>query len=75
MLNGRKTYIPKRPGEPDITVADITKIKKYLNWKPKISINLGIKKLLDNIDYWKKAPIWTSTKIKYATKDWFKYLK
>jgi UDP-glucose 4-epimerase len=75
MLNGKKTFIPKRPGEPDITVADITKIKKYLNWKPKVSINLGIKKLLDNIDYWKKAPIWTPAKIKHATKDWFKYLK
>jgi len=75
MLNGKKTFIPKRPGEPDITVADITKIKKYLNWKPKISINLGINKLLDNIDYWKNAPIWTSAKIKHATKDWFKYLK
>lgn len=75
MLNGKKTYIPKRPGEPDITVADITKIKKCLNWKPKISINLGINILLDNIDYWKKAPIWTSAKIKHATKDWFKYLK
>lgn len=75
MLNGKKIFIPKRPGEPDITVADITKIKKYLNWKPKVDIKLGIKELLNNLDYWKNAPVWTSKKIKNATKDWFKYLK
>ena len=28
-----------------------------------------------NIQYWKDAPLWTKTKIKIATKDWFKYLK
>ena len=31
--------------------------------------------MLGNIDYWKKAPVWTAKKIKIATKDWFKYLK
>ena len=64
MLNGKKIFIPKRPGEPDITVADITNIKKYLNWKPRVDIKLGIKKLLYNLDYWKNAPVWTSIKIK-----------
>ena len=75
LLNGNIINIPKRPGEPDITFADIKKIKKELNWKPKISIEQGINKLLDEIDYWKKAPLWTPNKIKYATKDWFKFLK
>jgi UDP-glucose 4-epimerase len=38
LLKGKYVFIPKRPGEPDITHADIKKIKKYLQWKPKISI-------------------------------------
>ena len=74
ILKGKKTYIPKRPGEPDCTFADISKIKKILKWKPKVKINMGIKKLLLDID-WKNAPVWTPKKINKATKLWFKYLK
>ena len=74
LLKGKKIYIPKRPGEPDITYADIRKIKKELKWKPKIKIEQGIKILLKNINYWKEAPLWTRSKIKVATKDWFKFL-
>ena len=53
-LGGETVHIPKRPGEPDITFADTTKIKRKLNWKPKIDIKMGIKELIKNIDYWKK---------------------
>lgn len=75
MLSKKKIYISKRPGEPNCTFADIRKIKKILKWKPRININLGIDLILKNINYWKKAPVWTEKKIKVATKDWFKYLK
>ena len=75
ILNGTKTQIPKRPGEPDCTFANITKIRRKLNWKPKINIEKGIKLLLSDINYWKKAPLWNRTDIKKATKSWFKYLK
>ena len=75
LIKGKKTYIPKRPGEPNITLADIKKIKKKLNWKPKVSIEQGVKKVLLEIDFWKNAPVWTKDKIKIATKNWFKYLK
>lgn len=74
LLKGKKTYIPKRPGEPDCTWADISKIYKYLNWKPKISLEEGVNNLLKQINYWQKAPLWTKSKIKTATKTWFKYL-
>ena len=67
-------YIPERPGEPRCTYADISKIKKELNWKPKISIEEGVNKILQNIDYWKDAPIWTPEVIERETKDWFKFL-
>ncbi len=68
-------YIPKRPGEPDCTFADIKKIKKHFGWKPKIDINTGIKIVLKNIDNWKTAKLWTKNSIAKATVDWFKYLK
>ena len=38
LIGGKKTYIPKRPGEPHRSLADISKIKRELNWKPEISI-------------------------------------
>ena len=34
LLKGKRVKIPKRPGEPDITFANIKNIKKVLNWKP-----------------------------------------
>ena len=74
-LGGEIIFIPKRPGEPDKSQADIKKIKNKLKWYPKISIDKGIKIMKDNIDDWKKAPVWTPTKIKEKTRVWFNYLK
>ena len=74
LLEGPVLHIPKRPGEPDSTFADISRIKHELNWSPKISIEKGIEILLDNIDYWRTAPVWDEKSISSATKDWFKYL-
>jgi UDP-glucose 4-epimerase len=74
LLGGDISYIPKRPGEPDCTFADISKIGKKLNWKPKVTFEDGVKILIDNIDYWREAPVWTPDTIKEATEDWFKYL-
>lgn len=66
--------IPKRPGEPDCTWADITKIQRELGWNPKVDIVEGIKTMMENIDYWRDAPVWTVSTIADATADWFKYL-
>ncbi|NER34665.1 MAG: SDR family oxidoreductase [Oscillatoria sp. SIO1A7] len=74
LLGGEKTYIPKRPGEPDCTFADITKIGKELGWSPKVAIEEGVAKIIENIEYWRNAPVWTPENIATATKDWFKYL-
>ena len=75
LLGGEVVYIPKRPGEPDTTLADISKIKRMLNWQPKVTFEEGVKMLLENINYWKNAPVWTPYKIQKATKKWFTYLK
>jgi UDP-glucose 4-epimerase len=74
LLGGEVTHIPKRPGEPDSTQADITKIRKALGWKPHVSFEEGVKTMLDHIQDWKNAPLWTPQKINKATEDWFRYL-
>lgn len=75
LLGGRVVYIPKRPGEPDCTWADISKIIKLLNWQPLVSFEDGVKMILQNISYWENAPLWDPKAIELATKTWFKYMK
>jgi UDP-glucose 4-epimerase len=75
LLGGPVTHVPKRPGEPDCTFADIGKIRRVLGWEPKVRIEEGIAALLENIDYWREAPVWTPESIREATGAWFKYLK
>jgi len=74
LLGGEEVHIPKRPGEPDCTFADIARIQSELGWQPKVSIEEGVDKLLENIDYWREAPVWNPESIADATKDWFRYL-
>jgi UDP-glucose 4-epimerase len=76
LLNPKKViFIPKRPGEPNITYANIKKIQKDLKWKPIISFEEGVSTILDNIEYWRNAPLWNKSNIAKETKLWFKYLK
>lgn len=74
LIGGEKTYIPKRPGEPDCTWADIKKIQKDLKWTPQISFEEGAHEMLKDIDRWQDAPLWDKDSIKKATKTWFEYL-
>lgn len=68
------THIPKRPGEPDCTFADISQIRAALGWVPKVSFEKGVEIMLANLDYWRDAPVWTADKIAESTKAWFAYL-
>ncbi len=74
LLGGDVVHIPKRPGEPDCTWADISKARKLLNWQPKVGLEEGVSILLDNIDYWQEAPVWDKQSIAKATQKWFQYL-
>jgi UDP-glucose 4-epimerase len=67
-------HIPKRPGEPDCTWADISKIRRDLGWEPKVSFTDGVAVMRQNIDYWRDAPVWTASRIAEATSDWFRFL-
>jgi UDP-glucose 4-epimerase len=74
LLEGPVVHIPKRPGEPDCTHADTSRIRQLLGWEAKVPIEQGVKILLDHIDYWAKAPVWSPESIGEATKEWFTYL-
>jgi UDP-glucose 4-epimerase len=74
LIGGEKIFIPSRPGEPEITHANITKAQDLLGWKPKVSFEVGVKKMLNDIESWNDAPLWTPETIADATKIWFKYL-
>ena len=74
LLGGDVEYIPKRPGEPDCTFADVEKIQRLLGWKAKVKFEEGVKKMIEKIENWKTAPVWDSSSIKEATTSWFKYL-
>jgi len=74
LLKGEVVHVPKRPGEPERTHADVSKIQRRLGWRAKVSIEEGIGILLDHIEYWRQAPVWTPTSIEVATREWFRYL-
>lgn len=74
LLVGKKVYLPKRPGEPDCTFADITKIQRALGYEPEVCFEEGVEILLKNIEAFKDAPIWDKEKIEKATENWFKFL-
>jgi len=74
LLGGEVLHIPKRPGEPDGTFADIKKISKLLDWRPRVRFEDGVQIMLKQIDQWRDAPVWDGNSIAEATRDWFKYL-
>ncbi len=71
LLGGAHVFIPKRPGEPDCTWADISSITADLGWRPSIAFEEGVAKVMENIDYWRNAPLWDPDSIAVATKTWF----
>jgi UDP-glucose 4-epimerase len=74
LLGGDVVHIPKRPGEPDCTFADTRRIQGALGWQPRVSFEQGVRTMLENIDYWREAPVWNPESISEATRDWFAYL-
>ena len=75
LLGAEKTvHISKRPGEPDCTFADTTRINESLGWEPRVSIEEGVQVMLDHIEDWRDAPVWKPDSIAEATSQWFQYL-
>ena len=74
LLGGKTVGVPQRPGEPDCTFADIRKIQRLLDWRPRVSFEEGVGIMLENIEQWREAPVWEQASISDATRDWFRYL-
>jgi UDP-glucose 4-epimerase len=74
LLGGEVTHVPWRPGEPDCTWADIARAQALLGWEPKVSFEDGVAKMLDHIEDWRDAPVWTPDGIARATESWFAHL-
>ncbi len=53
------TYVKDRPGHDFRYAIDASKIKKYLNWEPKQTFNIGLKKTINwyiqNEQWWRKV--------------------
>lgn len=75
LIGGDIVHIPKRPGEPDCTFADITKARTLLGWKPKVAFEDGVRRMMDQIEMWRDAPLWDPASIETATRTWFRYLQ
>jgi len=71
LLGGPVVHVPKRPGEPDCTWADITRIRTELGWTPQVPFEEGVAEMLRHIDYWREAPVWDPASIESATEAWF----
>jgi len=74
LLGGQVEHIPKRPGEPDCTFADVRKISRLLDWKARVSFEEGVGRMLERIEDWRDAPVWNPASIDQATAAWFRYL-
>lgn len=74
LLGGEVVFVPKRPGEPDCTFADTSKILQLLHWKPSVSFEEGVRIMLEEMENWSDAPVWEPESIQSATSVWFKYL-
>lgn len=68
---GPVVHVPTRPGEPDCTWADISKIRRHLGWEPRVSFEDGVAAMLQQIDEWRQAPVWDPDSIQAATAGWF----
>ena len=74
LLGGERIHIPKRPGEPECTHADISRITRDLGWSPQVPFEEGVARILEAIDYWREAPLWDPASIAVATETWFRML-
>jgi len=46
MISPKQEHRPSRPGDPQVTLADITRIQKILGWQPQISFQEGMDELV-----------------------------
>lgn len=75
LLGGDVVRIPKRPGEPDCTFGDVSKIERLLGWRAQVPFPEGVRRMVERIEDWRDAPVWDPSSIDKATASWFQYLR
>ncbi|MDQ7835574.1 MAG: SDR family NAD(P)-dependent oxidoreductase [Humidesulfovibrio sp.] len=71
LLGGERVHLPRRPGEPDATWADIGKIRAQFGWRPEIGFEAGVGEMLARIEDYRAATLWDAEGIEQATRAWF----
>jgi UDP-glucose 4-epimerase len=47
MISPRQVFLPRRTGDAEVTLADISRIRRLLKWEPKMSFADGLQQLLN----------------------------
>jgi len=74
LIGGPREFIPKRPGEPDCTFADVSKARRLLDWSATVPLEQGVGTLMSHIEDFRDAPVWERESIAEATRAWFEHL-
>jgi UDP-glucose 4-epimerase len=45
-----------------------------LGWRPQVDFNVGVSRMLADIERWRDAPLWDPASIAQATESWFRYM-
>ena len=46
LISPKQVHSPRRAGDAEVTLADISRIKHLLGWQPKVSFADGLKELM-----------------------------
>ncbi|MCR9254929.1 MAG: NAD-dependent epimerase/dehydratase family protein [Alphaproteobacteria bacterium] len=68
-------HLPRRPGEPEATWADISKITAHTSWRPEMSFTDGVAEMVRHIEKWRDAPLWDAESIATETASWHRFMK
>jgi len=74
LISNKQSFIPTRPGEPEITWGDSSNFRMNFSWNPSVELEEGVNLCLKEVEWLADAPVWTPESIAGATSSWFKYL-
>jgi len=46
LISPNQVHLPRRAGDADVTLADISRIREYLGWKPRMDFATGVRALM-----------------------------
>ena len=61
-------------GKRTACLSNIRQIQQALSWQPTVEFANSVRKMVDRLDDWKQAPVWTPESIAQSTASWHRYL-